>query len=170
MEERGGQYGDILGATLLAGDGGAAVAGGFRGTAVGGDRAMVRAGTRGTAVVGVRGLAAAGEGGTAVAGVRGMAIAGPSGHAIAGDGGRAAAGEGGVLSITYSDGERYRVATAYVGEAGVEAGVAYKLDASTPPRFVRAKLSADEVVERISRRQRRHGVQPLGRRRAAASA
>jgi hypothetical protein len=37
-------------------------------------------------------------------------------------------GDGGTLMIKWWDGNRYRVAIAYVGEDGIEANTAYRLD------------------------------------------
>ena len=50
------------------------------------------------------------------------------GTATAGYGGTATAGTRGTLMIKWWDGNRYRVAIAYVGEDGIEANTAYRLD------------------------------------------
>ncbi len=50
---------------------------------------------------------------------------GEDGWAICGNDGRAKAGPNGVLSILWWDGKRYRVATGYVGEDGIEADTWY---------------------------------------------
>ena len=42
----------------------------------------------------------------------------------------AKAGENGAIVLTWHDGNRYRIAVAYVGENGIEAGVFYKLNES----------------------------------------
>ena len=67
---------------------------------------------------------------TATAGYKGTATAGDSGTATAGDSGTATAGNYGTIQIKWwdSNASRYRIATAYVGEDGIEAGTAYKLD------------------------------------------
>jgi hypothetical protein len=131
------------GGTATAGVRGAATAGvggtataGDRGTATAGDHGTATAGYGGTATAGYRGTATAGDGGTATAGVRGAATAGVGGTATAGDRGTATAGYHGELRIRWWDGQRYRTGVFCVGEAGVEPGVAYRLDDAG--RIVRA--------------------------------
>jgi len=48
------------------------------------------------------------------------------GTATAGDYGTATAGDYGTIVVKWHDGKRYRMAIGYVGENGIEAGVAYK--------------------------------------------
>ena len=71
-------------------------------------------------IVGV--TATAGDGGTATAGYRGTAIAG--------DGGTATAANRGTIILTWWDDEndRRRTTIGYVGEDGIEANVAYRLN------------------------------------------
>ena len=57
----------------------------------------------------------------------GTATAGDYGIATAGYRGSATAGEFGRVQITWFDGRR-RLAVGYVGENGIEAGVAYKVE------------------------------------------
>jgi hypothetical protein len=123
--------------TATAGDGGTATAGalgnataGDGGTATAGALGNATAGDGGTATAGYRGTATAGDGGTATAGYRGTATAGDGGTATAGALGNATAGALGELCIRYWDSKanRYRTAIAYVGEDGIEANVAYRLD------------------------------------------
>ena len=80
----------------------------------------------------------AGDWGTAAAGYGGAATAGYGGTATAGYRGTATAGERGTLLIKWWDGDRYRyrIATGYVGEDGIEPNVAYKCD--TTGRLVKA--------------------------------
>jgi hypothetical protein len=133
----------IIGGTATAGDYGTATAGyrgtatagyrgtataGYRGTATAGDGGTATAGYRGTATAGDYGTATAGDGGTATAGYRGTATAGYRGTATAGNGGTATAGDGGILSLRWFDGNRYRIATFYVGEDGIEAGAKYRCE------------------------------------------
>jgi hypothetical protein len=82
------------------------------------------------AVVGAFGTATAGDSGTATAGDSGTATAGDRGTATAGDRGTATAGDSGEIRIRYWDSkaDRYRTKIAYVGEDGIEANVAYRLD------------------------------------------
>ena len=81
----------------------------------------------------VGGTATAGDRGTATAGEYGTATAGYRGTATAGDGGTATAGDGGIIQIKHYDAKasRYRIITAYVGEDGIEARVAYRVDGRT---------------------------------------
>ncbi|HEQ0041921.1 TPA: hypothetical protein VDW57_005941, partial [Pseudomonas aeruginosa] len=85
------------------------------------------------------GTATAGYKGTATAGDWGTATAGDWGTATAGDWGTATAGEKGEVRIRYWDekADRYRTVTGYIGEDGLEPGVAYKLDDNH--RFVKVE-------------------------------
>jgi hypothetical protein len=122
--------------TATAGDCGTATAG-YRGTATAGNEGTATAGNWGTATAGTRGTATAGYGGTATAGYRGTATAGDRGTATAGNRGTATAGEGGMLQIYYYDrNDRRRIATAYVGENGIQPNVKYRLDGNA--KFVEA--------------------------------
>ena len=121
--------------TATAGHGGTATAGHW-GTATAGHWGTARAGHRGTATAGHRGTATAGDGGTATAGRRGTATAGhggtatagDEGTATAGDRGTATAGDRGILIITRCVGGVYGRSVAFVGLAGIEPDVAYRLD------------------------------------------
>jgi hypothetical protein len=115
--------------TATAGDRGTATAG-YRGTATAGYRGTATAGYRGTATAGYRGTATAGDSGTATAGALGTATAGDSGTATAGDSGTATAGDSGEIRVRWYDdkNDRYRTVIGYVGEDGIEANVAYRLD------------------------------------------
>ena len=97
-------------------------------TATAGDDGTATAGNRGTAIAGYDGTATAGKWGTATAGDGGTATAGYGGTATAGDGGTATAGDGGTLILRWWDGCRYRTVVGYVGEDGILANVAYRLD------------------------------------------
>jgi len=90
--------------------------------------AIRTAGYGGTATAGYRGTATAGYGGTATAG--------DCGTATAGDYGTATAGDRGTIVIARSDTRRLRLVVGYVGEAGIEPGVSYRLDVAGV--FVRA--------------------------------
>ena len=81
-----------------------------------------------TVAVPGNGTASAGYGGTASAGYEGTATAGNGGTASAGDYGTASAGERGEIRIRYYDGTRYRTAIGYVGEDGILAGGAYRVE------------------------------------------
>ncbi len=71
-------------------------------------------------------------------GAYGTATAGDWGTATAGNEGTATAGKKGEIQIRYWDEktERYRTVIGYIGEDGLEPGVAYKLDDNH--RFVKA--------------------------------
>lgn len=125
-----------VGGHATVGDHGRAVAG-YRGIAEAGDygyafacgRGRAIAGDHGRATAGYDGRAEAGDYGHATVGDGGRATVGIGGRATAGIGGSAAAGDRGVISIDYHDvGGRIRIATAYVGEDGIEPDVPYVLD------------------------------------------
>ncbi|HCE9177386.1 hypothetical protein [Pseudomonas aeruginosa] len=124
--------------TATAGDWGTATAGDW-GTATAGDWGTATAGDWGTATAGYKGTATAGNEGTATAGNEGTATAGDWGTATAGDWGTATAGEKGEIRIRYWDekADRYRTVIGYVGEDGLEPGIAYRLDSNH--RFVKAE-------------------------------
>jgi hypothetical protein len=113
--------------TATAGDGGTATAG-YGGKAAAGNCGKATAGYGGKATAGNCGTATAGDGGTATAGYGGKAAAGNCGHATAGNCGHATAGYYGILTISWFDGKRTRISTAYVREGGILANTAYKLD------------------------------------------
>ena len=85
------------------------------------------------ATAGYAGTATAGDDGTATAGDDGTATAGARGTATAGDDGTATAGDAGTLNIRWWDGKRYRIATFYVGESGIEPNTPYGVDKSGKP-------------------------------------
>ena len=75
--------------------------------------------------------------GTATAGDGGTATAGDWGTATAGDGGTATAGDGGTIIISYYKDGGYRRKVGLIGEGGLKAGVAYRVDHDTS-EFVEA--------------------------------
>ncbi|WP_438396400.1 DUF7666 domain-containing protein [Caballeronia sp. DA-9] len=115
--------------TATAGYSGTATAG-YSGTATAGALGTATAGDRGTATAGALGTATAGDRGTATAGYSGTATAGALGTATAGDRGTATAGYRGEIRVRWYDdkNDRYRTVIGYVGEDGIEANVAYRLD------------------------------------------
>jgi len=119
----------VIGAMLAVGDMQSVMVGAL-GSATAGALGSATAGESGTATAGYRGTATAGDRGTATAGYSGTATAGYRGTATAGDSGTATAGERGTIAIRWYDNknDRYRTVVGYVGEDGVEANVAYKLD------------------------------------------
>ena len=115
----------VIGATVYAGDYGAATAGyrgfakaGYEGSATAGYGGTAKAGDRGTAKAGDRGTASAGYDGTATAGYRGFAKAGYEGSATAGYGGTAKAGDRG----TAKAGDRGTASAGYDGTAKAGSG------------------------------------------------
>ena len=97
-----------------------------------------------TATAGYAGTATAGYAGTATAGVRGTATAGYAGTAIAGYAGTATAGDAGILNLRWWDGKRYRIATFYVGEDGIEPNQPYKVDEKGRPVKVEKKAVSND--------------------------
>ncbi len=110
-----------------AGHNGQATAG-YYGQATAGRYGQATAGDYGQATAGRYGEATAGYYGQATAGRYGQATAGHSGQATAGYYGQATAGRYGTITIRRWDGVRYRLAVGYVGEDGIQPGVAYRLD------------------------------------------
>jgi hypothetical protein len=108
--------------------------------------ATATAGYAGTATAGYAGTATAGDAGTATAGVRGTATAGVRGTATAGYAGTATAGDAGILVLRWWDGKRYRIATFYVGEDGIEPNQPYKLDSQGKPVKVEKPKSTPEAA------------------------
>lgn len=95
---------------------------------------VVVAGTREEAIQFLR------DNGCAGAIVGGTATAGYGGTATAGDRGTATAGDRGILNIRYYDGNRYRIATFYVGEDKIEPDTAYFIDNAGKPS-VKARVA-----------------------------
>ena len=58
----------------------------------------------------------------------GTSTSGDGGTSTSGDGGTSTSGYGGTLLIRWHDGKRYRIATFYVGEDGIEENVAYRVN------------------------------------------
>ncbi len=121
----------VIGRSVTVGEKEIATVGSL-GTATAGYSGTATAGYSGTATAGALGTATAGDRGTATAGARGTATAGAIGTATAGDKGTATAGDKSMICIKYWDEKdnRYRMVVGYVGEDGIKANVAYRLDAS----------------------------------------
>jgi hypothetical protein len=115
--------------TATAGESGTPTAGNY-GTATAGNYGTPTAGNYGTATAGNYGTPTAGNYGTATAGNYGTATAGYRGTATAGNYGTATAGERGELRIQWWDDKasRYRTVLGYVGENGIKADTAYRLN------------------------------------------
>lgn len=80
-----------------------------------------------------------GDNGSVLVGALGTATTGESGTATAGESGTATTGESGEIRIQYWDtkAERYRTIIGYIGEDGLKADTAYKLDENH--KFVEAE-------------------------------
>ena len=101
---------------------GSFVTSGYKGTS--------NSGYRGTSNSGVQGISNSGNWGTSNSGNWGTSNSGDKGTSTSGDWGTSTSGDQGILIIKYwnSEKERFMVATAYVGENGIEPNVPYKLD------------------------------------------
>ena len=80
-------------------------------------------GGAGRAIIG--GTSTSGFNGTSTSGYNGTSTSGNSGTSTSGDNGTSTSGEGGIIHIKWYDIDRYRVATGYVGEDGIESNVEY---------------------------------------------
>ena len=112
--------GDRKGATdFIISKGGKNVIGSF---VTSGYQGTSNSGYRGTSNSGVQGISNSGNYGTSTSGYRGTSNSGDKGTSNSGD--------KGILIIKYwnSEKERFMVATAYVGENGIEPNIPYKLD------------------------------------------
>jgi len=116
-----GATGAVIGTVALSEDAKIALAGGARSTLTGGYGSTLTGGY-GSTLTG-------GDGSTLTGGARSTLTGG--------DGSTLTGGENGSLQVRWWDGKRYRVAVFYVGEDGIEAGVAYV--ANDRGEIVRAK-------------------------------
>jgi hypothetical protein len=101
---------------------------GDKGVAVSGDYGTSTSGYFGTSTSGHGGTSISGDYGTSTSGYGGTSASGDSGTSTSGNYGTSTSGIRGTLVIKWYDGSHYRLATAYVGENGIEPNVAYKLD------------------------------------------
>jgi len=124
-----GQVDGVVGAHVVAGDGGTATAG-DGGAATAGDYGTATAGYGGAATAGYRGTATAGDYGTATAGDGGAATAGYRGTATAGYGGTATAGDYGTIVLAWWDDTlaRRRWVAGDVGIDGIKADTPYRCE------------------------------------------
>lgn len=78
----------------------------------------------------VGGTSTSGDGGTSTSGDDGTSTSGDRGTSISGNRGTSISGDGGTIQVKWWDdsARRYRLATGYVGEDGLKAGVAYHLE------------------------------------------
>jgi len=124
-----GQVDGVVGAHVVAGDGGTVTAG-YGGAATAGDYGTATAGDGGTATAGDGGAATAGDYGTATAGYGGTATAGDYGTATAGDYGTAIAGDYGTIVLAWWDDtlDRRRWVVGEVGIGGIKADAPYRCE------------------------------------------
>ena len=99
---------------------GSTVSGGNRSTVNGGDYSTVNGGYRST-VSGGYGSTVNGGDWSTVNGGEGSTVSGGYRSTVSG-------GIGSILQVKWDDGTRFRIATAYVGEDGIEANVKYKVN------------------------------------------
>ena len=92
----------------------------------------------GTSTSGYRGTSTSGDGGTSTSGFRGTSTSGDGGTSTSGDGGTSTSGFRGTIVIQYYDAaaNRYRLKVGYIGEDGLKANTAYRLEGD---KFVEAK-------------------------------
>ena len=111
---------------------------GYRGTSTSGDGGTSTSGFRGTSTSGDGGTSTSGDWGTSTSGNRGTSTSGDRGTSTSGDGGTSTSGDGGTIVIQYYDAaaNRYRLKVGYIGEDGLKANTAYRLEGD---KFVEAK-------------------------------
>ena len=140
-----GAKGNVIGAYVISGDNGTSTSGykgtstsGFNGTSTCGDRGTSTSGDFGTSTSGFKGTSTSGHYGTSTSGDVGTSTSGDKGTSTSGHYGTSTSGDKGTLIIKYWDkiNKRSKVATAYVGEDGIEPNVPYKLDENN--KFVKA--------------------------------
>ena len=108
---------------------------GAKGSVIG---SYVTSGDFGTSTSGDNGTSTSGNWGTSTSGDVGTSTSGDKGTSTSGHYGTSTSGDKGTLIIKYWDkiNKRSKVATAYVGEDGIEPNVPYKLDENN--KFVKA--------------------------------
>jgi hypothetical protein len=128
-----GDYGTLTAgnrSTLTAGYGSTLKAG-YHGMLTAGDDSTLTAGNRSTLKAGDDSTLTAGNRSTLIAGNRSTLIAGDDSTLIAGDYSTLKAGINSILSVRYWCGNRYKLATAYVGETGIQPNVPYRFNKDT---------------------------------------
>ena len=126
VERYGWDVGRCVGASVQVADE-AHGTGGHRSTITGGNRSTITGGDRST-ITGGYGSTITGGNRSTITGGDGSTITGGYGSTITGgDGSTITGGYRSTLTMRWWDGKRYRVATFYVGEDGIEAGVPYRV-------------------------------------------
>ena len=102
----------------------------YNGTSTSGDKGTSTSGNLGTSTSGDYGTSTSGVFGISNSGYKGTSTSGDYGTSTSGDYGTSTSGDKGILIIKYwnIEKERFMVATAYVGENGIEPNIPYKLD------------------------------------------
>jgi hypothetical protein len=110
---------------------GAFIVGGDRSTVSGGDWATVSGGDWATVSGGDWATVSGGVGATVSGGVGATVSGGNWATVSGGDVATVSGGDGAILSVKWHEGERYRIAVAYVGEDGIEPNVKYRCKKGT---------------------------------------
>ena len=106
---------------------------GYAGIATADDNGSATSGSYGTSTSGDGGTSTSGDGGTSTSGYKGTSTSGYKGTSTSGAYGTSTSGDGGILNIRWWDGNRYRIATFYVGEGGIEPNTPYGCDDKGQP-------------------------------------
>jgi hypothetical protein len=126
----GGDWATVSGgyrATVSGGDG-ATVSGGYRATVSGGDGATVSGGDSATVSGGDWATVSGGDVATVSGGDWATVSGGDWATVSGGDGATVSGGDVANLSVKWLDGNRYRIAVAYVGEDGIKPNVKYRCE------------------------------------------
>ena len=121
-----GARGAVIGCTLTGGYG-STLTGGYRSTLTGGYGSTLTGGHGSTLTGGDRSTLTGGDGSTLTGGDGSTLTGGDRSTLTGGDRSTLTGGEYSTLTGKWLDGLRYRIAVAYVGEGGIEPGVAYRI-------------------------------------------
>ena len=133
----GGYRSTVTGGYMAIVTGGfrATVTGGYGSTVTGDDGSIVTGGNSSTVTGGYESTVTGGNGSTVSGGYRSTVTGGDRSTVTGGYMATVSGGDGGILNLYWHDGNRLRLATAYVGEDGIEPNVPYRVVGG---RFVRA--------------------------------
>ena len=123
----GAEASKVVGAFITVGDD-AVGGGGYRATVSGGDRATVSGGDWSTVSGGYRATVNGGNGSTVSGGNWSTVSGGDWSTVSGGEWSTVSGGDRAILQVKWDDGIRFRIATAYVGEDGIEANVKYRVN------------------------------------------
>lgn len=130
-----GARGAVIGGTVIGGYG-STVTGGYSSTVTGGDRSTVTGGIGSTVTGGYDSTVTGGDAGTVTGGDCSTVTGGDYSTVTGGNYSTVTGGYGSTLSIKWFDGNRYRIAVAYVGEDGILPNVKYRVEGG---KFVEVK-------------------------------